>query len=172
MMNGYDTELKPLIQEHQGARENELSDFNNEKNLQQAESRQKNIDLKTYSRGIFCAFLVYVCLGASKVCVQALQNRMEHFSLNAMRHASAALCSGIGLLMTKTIPSIERENMKVTFVSCINLTISSLSTFIPVVYLPLASVVCISQSSTILSALIIFGLIMRNDKSCLDVSIS
>ncbi len=171
-MNGNNTELKPLIQEHQEARENEISDLNNEHTLQQAENRQKQIDLKTYSTGILCAFLVFFCLGASKICVQSLENRMKHFSLNAMRHACCALGSGLCLVITKTIPSIERENIKVTFACCINMTISSLSTFIPVVYLPLASVECITQTCTLLSALIIFGLIIRHDKSWSDVSIT
>ncbi len=171
MEDGNNTELKPLIQEHQGARENGISDLNNEHILQQSENRQKHTDLKTYSTGILCAFLVFLCLGASKICVQSLENRMQHFSLNALRHACCALGSGVCLIITKTIPSIERENIKVTIACCINMTISSLSTFIPVVYLPLASVECITQTCTLLSALIIFGLIIRHDKSCLDVSI-
>ncbi len=170
-MNQCDAELKPLIQEHQTAKKTEPSHLNKENILQQPENRQKQIDLKTYSTGILCAFMVYLCLGASKICVQALENRMEHFSLNAMRHACSALCSVICLLISKTLPSIEQENIKTTIACCVNLTISSLSIFVPVVYLPLASVECISETSTILFALVIFGLIIRHDKSCLDVSI-
>ncbi len=139
--------------------------------LHQDENKEKNTDLKTYSKGILCAFFVYVCIGISKICVQALQNRMEHFSLNAVRHACNALFFGIGLLITRTIPMIKRENIKVTIGSCINLTLTSLSMFIPVVYLPLASVESLHITSTVLSAFIIFGLIIRHDKSCTDVSI-
>ncbi len=64
---------------------------------------------------------------------------MPHIALNMMRFIVGAGGFGIYFMIKRENPTILLENVKPVAIYCLLLTFTTLSTFIPVVYIPLTA---------------------------------
>ncbi len=119
---------------------------------------------------IAMAFMWRFLVAVSKICVQALQNRVPTFELNTIRCGLMLCVMSCGLMLCVMscyflfkwkLPIVERENIKVTLLWSVNHISSSLVAFSSVIFLPLATAETISILSNIVSAILIYTIVMK-----------
>ena len=123
------------------------------------------------AKGIFAACLWLIFMVISIVSVQLLERRIPDFELNAARCALPFLLSTIGMLTRRQLPVIPREEIiSTTLYSFLSFT-CSVTLYIAATLLPVSSVQSVSQTSNIVSGVILFYLFL-DDKPTLPVLVS
>ena len=123
------------------------------------------------AKGIFTSCIWVVCMVISIVSVQLLERRTPDFELNAARCALPFLLSTITMIARRKLPLIAREEiLSTTLYSILSFT-CSVTLYIAVTLLPVTSVQSVSQTSNIVSGVILFYLFL-DDKPTLPVLIS
>ncbi len=107
----------------------------------------------------FSRFLVAV----SRICVQALEDRVPAFQLSAMRCGLPLCCWSLYLVLTRKLPRVEFGNIKACGLWSINQALTSITAYICVVFIPLATVETVCITSNIMLSLVTFGLILKGD---------
>ncbi len=98
---------------------------------QEGGEHRRGIVLGKTAKGIICAFLWPLILATSRICVQALENKVEHLTLNGFRYLVPAIGFGIFLTISGQTLKVKRENIKALVVYSIVLNLASLTTYIP-----------------------------------------
>ncbi len=89
------------------------NDNNRIKNVRQDGSELgKGIVLGKTLKGIICAFLWPLLLATSRICVQAMENKVEHLTLNGFRYLVSAIGFGIFLTATRQTLKVNTEDIK------------------------------------------------------------
>ena len=95
--------------------------------------------------------------------------RVTHFTLNALRYFFPGIAAGLYLTCIQQIPKVELENLKPLLLYGLTTTASSLTAYVPVVYISLASCEAIFICSELLAAVLIFSFIIRNGNRWIEV---
>ena len=122
-------------------------------------------------KGIFTACLWVIFMVISIVSVQLLERRIPDFELNAARCALPFLLSIIVILTRRQLPVIAREEIVSTTWYSILSFICSVTLYVASSLLPVSSVQSVSQTSNIVSGIILFYLFLE-DRPTLQVWIS
>ena len=123
------------------------------------------------AKGIFTSSLWVSCMVISIVSVQLLERRTPDFELNAARCALPFLLSTIAMVARRKFPVIARKEIFSSTLYSFLSFICSVTLYIAVTLLPVSSVQSISQTSNIVSGVILFYLFLH-DKPTLPVLIS
>ena len=146
-MKTKDIEMQPLLNKEDAGKD----------------AKAKRSSLKEFFLLVALDCLSRFLVAISKICVQALQDRVPAFQLNFYR-CFLALCSWLFYLTLKRKwPRIESENIKACALWSFNQAIISISSYISVVYIALSAVETVYLSSNILSSLLVFVLILRRE---------
>ncbi len=113
--------------------------------------------------GLIFVFLSVLLTALSKICVQALKAEVPHFFLNTLRCSTANIGIVIVLLYKRHIFWVGYMNIKPTALYSVSAALYGLSVYIPVVYIPLITTEACTNTTALLSSLIIFGLIKKED---------
>ncbi len=136
-----------------------LCDKENSKSMQDI-SNKKNI-----GRVLAMAFLWRFVAAVSKICVQALQDRVPAFELNAMR-CSLVLCAWtLYFLVKKGLPRIQVENIKAAVLWSVSHVLCSLTAFVSVIFIPIATAETLYIFSNIVLTVMIFVVLLKQDRS-------
>ncbi len=139
-------------------------------NVQDREGQQENSFNRGRNIGLLLAFLCVLLIAFSKICVQALKGNMPHLQLNTMRCFAATITMLFFLLWTWQLPTVECQNMKATAMYSFSCTMEGLSMYVTVVYIPLMSAETCIITTNVLSCLILFGLVKREETRSDQVS--
>ena len=151
-----DIEMQPLLEKNDGEQEQEFS----------------QTSLKHFLLLIALACLTRFLVAVSKMYVQALQNRVPAFQLNTFRCFLPLCCWSLYFAFKRKLPRIDMGNIKACALWSLNQSMMSISSFISVIFIPLATVETVYISSNILSSLIVFSLILKHDSHWSQVSSS
>ncbi len=149
-----------------------LIDNNIDKDNPAEPSNDEQQSVFTTIVGIVAAFIFIFLIAISKICVQALEDRIPPFELNAMRCFVPFCGWSLYFLIKWKSPKIEWINIKATALYSVNYVMGSLFSYIAVVYIPLATAETIYIFVSLLSSIIIFMVILRLDRGCFQVGIS
>ena len=145
------------------------TDDNNNDRIKQLEQKDNNPGKKVVIgktvKGIICAFLWPLVFATSRICVQALENKIEHLTLNGLRYLVPCIGVGIFLGITRQTPKVKREDVKALLVYSVILNFASLTSYVPAVYIPLASVEAVYMCTTLFAAALSFGFIIKSLRS-------
>ncbi len=159
------------VQEQQGETSKKNRDVEHQPLLQRDNNKKVTDEARTEASYSVKEFLLLVALAGlsrllaavSKICVQALQDRMLAFELNAFRCLLPFCGWAIYFTLKRKWPRIEPENIKACLLWSINQILQSVSAYICVVFIPLATSDTILITSNITSSLIVFVLILKRD---------
>ena len=135
----------------------------NEDDKSKGDDKRKGRTLKELFLLLTLACLARFLTAVSKICVQALQNRVPAFKLNAMRCTLPLCFWSLYFVFTRKLPKVELGNIKACGLWSMNMVVLILSSYISVVFLPLATVETVYIASNIVSSLVVFVLILRRD---------
>ena len=108
------------------------------------------------------AMLGYVVMAStSRICVQMLEKAVPDFELNAIRCGSYFLLAALYFAVTKTWPTVNRENWTSVGLLCILSTSVGLTMYIAVTLIPLASVDSVQTTCQVTTSLVMFTLINK-----------
>ncbi len=147
-LDSYDSKIKN--------EEKSLLHNNNEKKEEKGYNKETIL-------GLIFAFLSVLLTALSKICVQALKTEVPHFFLNTLRCSVATIGIVIVLLCTKNVPRVKYVDFKPTALYCVSNNMYGLSCYIPIVYIPLVTTEACTITTALLSSLIIFGLIKKEE---------
>ena len=114
--------------------------------------------------GILAAFIYTFLIAASKMAVQALQGRIPDFELNVMRCFLPFCCWSFYFIVKWKLPKVEYTNIKATMLYSVNHVIATLAVYISVVYIPLASAESLYIFTGLISSVVIFMIILRQER--------
>ena len=120
-------------------------------------------------RTLSCVWVI--CMVISIVSVQLLERRIPDFELNAARCALPFLLSTMFMVARRKLPLIARAEIFSTTLYSLLSFICSVSLYIAATLLPVSSVQSLTQTSSIVSGVILFYLFL-DDKPTLPVLIS
>ena len=159
----------------------EMEDMESNPLLQNNDDKEKPNDQNDKSGSVKCfdalpflvamAFFWRFIIPMSKISVQALEDRVPVFQLNAMRCFTVLFVWTLIFVIRRKLPRIEKENIKAAILWSVNHILVSLTNFISVIYIPLASAETFSILSNILTTVIVFVVILRRDGHWSQVSI-
>ena len=78
---------------------------------------------------------------------------------------------GIFFGITRQLPRIECANIQPVILYSVNYTIWALTAYVPPVYIPLAAVEALFQSTALVSSLLVFELLLKSETKWVEVSI-
>ncbi len=113
--------------------------------------------------GMLLTFLSVLMVALSRICVQALQSKVPHFFLNTLRCSTATSGMALVFLYKRCLPRVDCKNLKPTILYSICGTLFALSIYISVVYIPLVSSEACFTTTVLLSSLLVFGLVEKED---------
>ncbi len=119
--------------------------------------------LETLPVLVAMAFFWRFLIPVSKISVQALEDRVPVFQLNTMRCFTVLFVWTLIFTIRRKLPEIEKENIQAAILWSVNHILVSLSNFVSVIYIPLASAETVSILSNILTTVIVFVLLLRRD---------
>ncbi len=133
------------------------------------EQRDEKQSLFTTVFGIVAAFTCVFLIGVSKISVQALDDRLPAFELNAIRCFVPFCGWSVYFLIKGKAPTIEWINIKATVLYSVNYVADSLFIYIAVLYVPLATAETLYIFAGLVSSIIIFMIILRIDRGFFQV---
>ncbi len=107
------------------------------------------------------AFLFRFFIAVSKICTQALQNRVPAFQFNTIRCFFFVVISSVSMIIRKESPLIDQENIKPTTLWSFNQNLLTLGGNISIVYLPFSSSESTTISFNILVTVFVYLLILK-----------
>ncbi len=122
----------------------------------------KGVGIGKTIKGLICAFVWPFLMASSKICVQALDNKIQHLTLNGSRYLVSAIGYGFYYMITQRNPIVNRGDMKALIVYCIVLNLATITAYVPVTYIPLTSVESVYMCSVLLTAALTFGLLIKS----------
>ena len=112
-------------------------------------------------KGIAAAFCMVILVCASKVCVQALERSIPDFELNAMRCGFSAVFMGMYFAARRQFPRVAKKDLYSAVLFAILMNIRSLSAYISVTFIPLASTESLVQTTAVVSGIFIYTFINK-----------
>ncbi len=113
-------------------------------------------------KGLICAFLWPFLVASSKICVQALEEKIGHLTLNGFWYLISAIGYGLYHMITRQNPKVKRKDMKALVIYSIFLNLSSLAYYVPATSLPLATLESINACFLLLTAALCFGFLIKS----------
>ncbi len=116
-------------------------------------------------KGIICAFLWPFLMATSKICVVALDNKIQHLTLNGFRYLVSGIGYGLYHVITQQNPNVKIEDTKslmILIIYGILLNLSTITAYVPVTYIPLTSVESVYMCSVLLTAALTFGFLVKS----------
>ena len=142
---------------------NEVSQKGEDENDKDLQQRQ---DYAQILKGILAAALWSLAVAISEICVQALKGKIPHMQLNTMRFAFPACGLILYFIIKRDYPTIDRSKIGLVTISfyIFSSNVVTLSTYVSVVYIPLATYESLFITSNIISTFLIFGILWRLKK--------
>ena len=126
------------------------------------ESSGRNRSNKISTVKGIAAMLGFTFMAAiSRICVQMLEKTVPDFELNTIRCGSYVVCMALYFAVTKTWPTVKRENWTSVGLLAIFSNLCTLTLFIAVTMIPLTSFESVFVTSQAVTSLIIFRLINK-----------
>ena len=158
-----DQELESLL--NRGENKQEKEDNNEENKL------HSNYQYVQIGKGSLAAVVWALLNAVSKICVQALEEKVPHLQLNTMRFiVSGCFITFIFVIQLK-YPKFDMKDLRAVMTYCLNANVNTLAMYVPVVYIPLVTFEAFYIASNILSSFLIFGIILWNKSEWIQVRV-
>ena len=149
-------------------KEKELEGLLDKDETQEEKASKDSTKVKTVL-GIILTFLYGFLTAVSMICVQALDERIHHFQLNCLRFFLPLCSQGIYFTIKQKLPRIGKSIIKPTLCYCIVISFCALSTYIPAIYIPLATANTLYITASVLF-MIAWSIFMKdNEITCHQV---
>ena len=155
-------ELASLLASMKGKQETE------DKN---AENLQSGHDFIKIAKGSLAAVIWALLNAVSKICVQALMEKVPHLELNTMRFVISGCFITLIFLIKGLNPKCEMKDFQALMTYCFNANVNTLAMYVPVVYVPLVTFEAFYIASNIISSFLIFGIILWNKSEWIQVNL-